>query len=314
MRRPRRRPQVEELEARTVPSAAALAHPAAVPSYTIKLHDLGPGEKGQITDRSTDVLALQVKTASGVLFLQHRTSSGDNFAYRETVFERKPGAVLPTRLQRLYQTAQKTIDGRTSTLQYQGTLVVIVRQADGYHFTVPGGSAAANEAAQTLAAEFDAPAAPADPVKLLLPSGPVQINHPWHIDPRVFLPVVGGAGLHIGAAGASASGVLTRVYRRDGHRFGTFTLTLTLPVLTLPLGPLGSAPAARGSQAVVHVTADGCIDGSADTGTVRVDMQLTASATVPAPGGKHFVVTLTGHDTEVITHQEIPPPALRVAT
>jgi hypothetical protein len=162
---------------------------------------------------------------------------------------------------------------------------------------------------QPLADEFNGKGNQADYGKLFLPQRAVKLNRPWAINPRLLVRDLGQAGgVQFAAAGARATGTLTRVYQQGGHRFGTLNFVLNLPIASLQLGTLGTV-ATPHSAALLHLTVDGCIDGSSSTAALKFDMQMSIHAAVTTPKGRHFVVTFSDHATDAETDRELPKAA-----
>jgi hypothetical protein len=315
MRRPTVRPQVEELESRTVLTAAAPPLPPAAgtvlasapaASYTLVLKDLGQGQSARVDRQTAGVVAVTVTDATGTVLRSNQTSTASILGYRETVLQMPAGGGPPTRLRRRYDAAQVQPGGQTAGLPFQGKTVVITKQADGYHFWIRGVELT-DAAAKPLADEFNRVGAQTDYGKGLLPPGPVKLRQAWAVDPAPLLQDLNRGGAAVfSAAGASGTGTLTRVYRRGGHRFGTMTFVLVLPITALPLGSSGTVPALPGSGAVVRLTLDGCVDGSLSTRTLSLDLQMNARAQVATSGGQQLTVTIAGHAVGTQVNRQLP--------
>ena len=319
MRRPAVRPQVEELECRTLLSAAALPPPPAAAaalasppttaaSYTLVLKHLGQGESAQVNRQTTGVVTVTIADATGTVLATDQTTTGSTFGYQETVLVKPDPAKPPTRLRRHYDVAQVQSGGQTNALSFQGKNVIIDKQADGYHFSVKGRELTGADA-KPLADEFSGTGGGTDYGNSFLPQGPVKLNQSWAINPAPLLQDLGQGGTALFGAGASGTGTLTRVYRQGGHRFGTLTVVLKLPITALPLGPLGTLAAAPGSGAVARLTFDGCIDGSLNTYSVSLDLQMNARAVVTGPSGQPLTVTIAGHASGTVASKQLPPGA-----
>jgi hypothetical protein len=105
VRKPVVRPHLQELEPRTalnateasLPGAAAGLHgrPITSPSYTIIAKDLGQGQRAQVNAQTTNALRITVADATGKVLGTRQDTTGDTFAYRETILTKPPGPGCP---------------------------------------------------------------------------------------------------------------------------------------------------------------------------------------------------------------------------
>jgi hypothetical protein len=248
---------------------AAAAGRADDGPVTIKVKQPGPGDRVKETKTEN---ATQKTSFMGMAM---ETTIGTKFVYTEEVVERPAGAKRATKLKRTYETAEMTKDGEKVDLGLVGKTVLIEKKGDGYDITVDG-KEVSGQAGDILKKEFAKEKQIND--EDLLPKEPVKVGGTWKID---LGPLAKDAEdeLAIDVEKSSATGKLTKVYEKGGHRFGVVEITLDLAV----------TKAGNGAQAIkleddskMHVTAvlDTCIDGSKADVTGKMTMTGNFTGTV----------------------------------
>jgi hypothetical protein len=248
---------------------AAAAGRADDGPVTIKVKQPGPGDRVKETKTEN---ATQKTSFMGMAM---ETKVGTKFVYTEEVIERPAGAKRATKLKRTYETAEMTKDGEKVDLGLVGKTVLVEKKGDGYDITVDG-KEVSGPAADILKKEFAKEKQIND--EDLLPKEPVKVGGTWKID---FGPLAKDAAdeLAIDVEKSSATGKLTKVYDKGGHKFGVVEITLDLAV----------TKAGSGAQAIkleddskMHVTAvlDACIDGSKADVTGKMTMTGNFTGTV----------------------------------
>lgn len=233
---------------------------------TIKVKQPGPGERVKETKTEN---ATQKASFMG---MAKEDKIGTKFVYTEEVVERPAGAKRPTKLKRTYETATMTKDGTETDLGLTGKTVLIEKKGDGYDVTVDG-KPVSGLAGDLLKKEFAKEKQVND--QDLLPKEPVKVGGTWKIDLGLLAKDVADE-LAIDTEKSSATGKLTKVYDKGGHKFGVVEITMDLAVTKAGDGPQ-AIKLEDGSK--MHVTAvlDTCIDGSkADvTGKMSITGTLT---------------------------------------
>jgi hypothetical protein len=248
---------------------AAAAGRADDGPVTIKVKQPGPG------DRVKETKSENATQKTSFMGMAMETKVGTKFVYTEEVVERPAGAKRATKLKRTYETAEMTKDGEKVDLGLVGKTVLIEKKGEGYDITVDG-KEVSGQAGDLLKKEFAKEKQIND--EDLLPKEPVKVGGTWKID---LGPLAKDAAdeLTIDVEKSSATGKLTKVYDKGGHKFGVVEITLDLAV----------TKAGSGAQALelkdgskMHVTAvmDACIDGAKADVTGKMTMTGTLAGTV----------------------------------
>lgn len=248
---------------------AAAARRADDGPVTIKVKQPGPGDRVKETKTEN---ATQKTSFMGMAM---ETKVGTKFVYTEEVIERPAGAKRATKLKRTYETAEMTKDGDKVDLGLVGKTVLIEKKGDGYDVTVDG-KEVSGQAGDILKKEFAKEKQVND--EDLLPKEPVKVGGTWKID---LGPLAKDAAdeLAIDTEKSSATGKLTKVYDKGGHKFGVVEITLDLAVTKAGSG--GQALELKdGSKVQVTAVLDACIDGSKGDVTGKTTMTGTLAGTV----------------------------------
>jgi hypothetical protein len=273
-------------------------------AYTIKFKELAAGETVQVERIDTFKTTSQI-IAKGVKLVDKTETVVESTEYKETILQRE-GAKPPTKLEREYTKAQVTIGGMPVDLPFQGKTVVIEKKGERFVFTIKNGGPVEGAAAQSLDKEFNRTAEDrAELDKLaLLPSEPVKPDAEWKLDLATILkPLEKSGELVFDRSKATGTGKLVKVYEKDKRTFGEMKFAVKIPLTAF--GKDKKLNLTDGSVATFDVTMDRCIDGSANTGTVKNKSEFVAKATVPTPQGDgDFTLTVTRDEQE--TRKELP--------
>jgi hypothetical protein len=278
-------------------------------TYAIKIKEAGKGDVAQVdstdkTDSQTRLLDAAGKLLAdpnGKPVLDKGEKTEKTTAYRETVLEKEPGKRRATRLERHYDKAQVTTDGKTRDLPYQGKTVLIEKKEGKYHFRIKDGEELEGDDARQLNEEFNKDADEEfDLQKAVLPGKAVAVNDSWKLDMGPLATTFARATkMQIDADKAEGSGKLVKVYEKDGARFGVMELHLDLPLKEMGEGK-NKLTVQAGSKWTMDITLDGCIDGSRLDGTRKSVSKIDASGAVPLPDGTQAKLALvaTGNSQE----------------
>src|SRR5438105_4519232 len=106
-------------------AAVAIVWPAAAPArddaFTIFLRREQPGDKTEVSRVRTEAVKYVLSVAGKEQ--TREAKKGTKLVYTQDVLERPAGAPRPTKLVRVYQTAERTADGKTDKLPYDGKKV-----------------------------------------------------------------------------------------------------------------------------------------------------------------------------------------------
>lgn len=296
---------------RTTPAALVLfacvtAGVRADGPVAIRLKQVGPGETFWADQRSEVEVVMQL-TADGKTTRQEQRT-GTRFTYRETVREKKLQDRRPTRLEREYERAEVTLQGRSQAFRYQGWTVLIEKEDGRYQFRIKDGDDLAEKDAPFLYREFSEGEAGKVEEEMFLPRKPVAVGESWKIDAKPLIEIFEkGASLGVDAARATATGKLAKLYRREGRQYGVLTVRMELPLTTYTQGG-NKVPLKAGSRAVIDATVDLCIDGTALDGKMDLATEVNATSAAPGPDGKEVAMTLTIRNRGKELRADLPKP------
>jgi hypothetical protein len=265
---------------------------AGEPTYTIKIKKTAADLTEQVdkTEQSTE--RLKIVDNNGNALKEEDKKTGHHYVYRQTVLEMKAGAAKPTRLKRQYTKATISQGGETTKLRYEGKTVLIEKKGDRYIFRLEGDEELTGEDAKQLDKEFNKKSdiTEAELQKLVLPPGPVKVNESWKVNPAPLTKVLEGMELNLDKT--TATGKLTRAYRKDRRQFGVIVLQLNLVPKAMNKDGMTFAFQPN-SKIAMQVTIDGCIDGSTTTATMAFTGDMAIEALLPSPDQPMFRLTAT---------------------
>ncbi len=257
----------------------------------IKRKDAAAGDAYRVQKTDSETVCTKVAEPGGKALLDTRQTTVIASSYRETVLQ--CDGATPTKIERVYDKAQLTSDGKTSDLPYQGKTVLIEKKERCYHFTIDGKELAYQEA-QPLFKEFSVGCAEkADLERALLTTAPVQVKESWKLDLTQFLKDAAKSGeMGLIADRTQGTASLEKVYTKDGKQFAQVKVALTLPLKSLGKGVLKVATT-DGSTATVELDLDGCVDGSCNTATIKSTTKVDAKSHMSLPDGSKAPLTLS---------------------
>jgi hypothetical protein len=255
-------------------------------TYTIKLKKYAEVKNYRIETIDDGTQGLQAEDLKGNIAQKKDDKIGDHYAYRQTILELKPGAARATRLRRQYEKARVVRKGETVKLPYEGKTVLIEKKGDKYTFRIEGGDEITGADAEDLDITFNRDTPEGLTVEeAVLPRKPVRVNEPWQIDLaalRKALRREGGLELDTDPNTTKITGKLTRVYEKDGRRFGVMVYRIKSRVKGMVKGA-EQIKAEPSSLMDVEVKLDACIDGSARIRDERTNGTLRLSVVGPDP-------------------------------
>jgi hypothetical protein len=266
---------------------AALALAAgtrAQEGYTIKLkHGPDPGKSVVVKSKEKGTDASTVTDADGKTTGQKRTIETEE-VYTETVLE--GGDKKPRKFKRSYEKASQTADGKTVALPHQGRTVLFELKDGKYQATAEGTPALDRGLIAFLAGKADATGESAD--DLFLPRKPVKAGDRWAVEGKALAEDFARTGAMVIDPDKSKSEVtLTKVYDKDGKRFGVLEVRTALAIKQA-MGLTFATPAA----AELRATLDVVIDGSSPAGKAVLSNKQKGKGTATDPAGKKFTVDL----------------------
>lgn len=262
-------------------------------TYTIRLKRAARGETVATETESSQQMRVRLKDTDGNTVKDQENKSSEQFNYREAVLEKKADDKRPTRLERTYEKAELTAEGKKQSFPYEGKTVVIEKKGDRYQFRIKDGDELTGAAAAYLDREFNSPDQSKLDDEMFLPKKPVALAEAWPIDVgplaksfEKMMPV------QIDVERARASGKLVKVYQKDGRQYGILQLKVELPLKQAQFGN-NKVPFKNLAKAVVETTLDGCIDGSVESGEMQSQMEFSATGPIKGGDGKDYQLSIS---------------------
>jgi hypothetical protein len=273
-------------------------------AYPITIKEPAKGDVRLCDVRQSTLSSTKIVGPGGGQPLHEKAASNaQQHVYRETVLERQPGQRRPTRLRRQYEKAAIWTEGKQTMLPYQGKSVLIESREGVYVFSFEGGAALAGEADRLLDREFNRED-DLDLQRLILPKRAVRLDEAWAID---MMPIARAweknTLMTVDAGKSVGSGRLTKVYQKDGRRFGVLAVRLEMPITAL--GAEKPMRTDAGARVRMDVALDCCIDGTSSTGTLRASFWVDGSAAVPTGDGQRARLTFTTRGSLQKLHTEL---------
>lgn len=266
----------------TVVAGAATA--SAQETYMIKLKDRGEGEAATVKRNETTVTKVKV-SSDGKVLVDNNITSGINAEYKETLLKGEPGKP-PIKFQRDYAKVQITENNKTEDVPLKGVSVIIEKKDKGYQFTSTKGEPLDGPAAAVLAKEFNKKNDDGKELeKLVMPAAAVKVGDSWKIDMAKIAAIFAKEGaMEVDAAKATGQGTLVKAYKKDGRQFGDMKFKMEIPLQTVGKG-VEQMKFMPGAKLVLEINLDACIDGTSETGTMKMKMVMSGDAAVAAAPG-----------------------------
>jgi hypothetical protein len=270
-----------------------LLAPALAPAsetHEIKFKQAAKGQVTKVDEQESTESTVVVVDPDGKKIADQKQKTGKVFVYQETTLERPEGAKQAASLKREYEKARTKTGDKEETLSYEGKTILIEKKGDKYRFSIEGGKELAAEEAVDLDAEFNK-AADVD-MRRLQPDKAVEINESWKLDANPIIKDLmrGDESITFDAAKSEATGKLLEVYEKDGRKYGKIVFHLSFPIKEL--NAKEKMKVQPDAKMTMTINLDGCIDGSEDSGHMKMEMKMNGEATIPSPDGKEFKMTM----------------------
>jgi hypothetical protein len=263
-------------------------------AVTIKIKDPAEGDVVQV--EKTEKGTINQKVTIQGMSMEDKKMVSETSAYKETVLK-LDDKKRPSKLEREYTKAEKSMGDKAEKLPYDGKTVVIEKKGDKFTFSIKGGKELTPMEAGTLNAEFNK-ASNEEMSKLLLPKKAVKEKDEWELDIKEIAKSFGsGDEMELDGEKGKGTGKLVKVYKKDGKQFGEIQIKMEIPVKAVGKAP-ASIKTAEGSKLVLTGTMDACIDGTSHAGTMKMKTQMTVTA---MPMGASVAVTADIDTTETQT-------------
>jgi len=258
--------------------------------YAIKVKRPGLGDQVLVKIGSTTSMEFKLLDSNGNAVVNKKEVKGGKFAFRETGLERAAFGEELVRLQRDYDTAERSNDGNQEKLPYQGKTVLIEKKDGKFGFQIKGGSTVEGEDAKELHEEF----IKGDIRKLLdlfLPRKTLKAGDTWTFDVSLIVKEFSKDGkVEFDAAKSKGYGKLVKVYQKGGKQFGLMDMTVEMPVTSITND--GNKTPTKDSKIVLKFERDGCIDGTLDQSHLKMILNGDIRADINA-NGMDFVLGIT---------------------
>ena len=211
-------------------------------TYTIKLKrapDVGKANK--VTSTDTTSTSIKVAFPATGQEVQKKQAEREEAVYTVSVLEK--GDERPNKYKRTYETATRTRDGKAETRSYQGRTLIFEKKGDKYTVTSEEDKPISKEDLADLTRSANR--STAGIAELFLPSKSIKVGDTWKIEGKKIAELFPGDPDPERSGG---EGKLTKVYKKDGHRFG---------VLTHPFEGGCFCPYSMGRDARVHLRRQG---------------------------------------------------------
>lgn len=254
-------------------------------TYTLTFRGFEKGDKTEVV-RARDATAT-TKTAGEI-----KTQKEEfRHEYTETILDTAPDEPRPTKVSRVYKTAQRADPkGQLKTASYVGKTVTIEKYLKGYKYTADGGSLPPDEQVE-LGGEFVRARWKLDQ---WLPKKPVKVGEEWAVDFAAVTALAGRPQTDYDKQKSKITAKLTRAYKKDGRQWGAVEVKSTLVI---------DAKATNGSpvkgEINSDVTFDIVIDGSARAGSMKITLKGTIDARDET--GREAKTTIEGTQDESLT-------------
>jgi hypothetical protein len=272
-------------------------------TYAIKLKEIGKGETVLVERTFRETSETQIESAKGTQ--KQVDKKAQDFVFRETVLDKAAGQQRPSRLQRAYEKAEVTVNDKAQTLPLQGRTVLIERMDGKYGFQPTDNKELSAEALKVLAEEFAKDGA-GDLRQLFMPAKPVGLKDPWRLELAPLIKEL-SRSLIVDKDKAHGTGKLLKVRKdKEGRLFGEMEFQIEMPLRELVIAGGDKVPLQPGAEMSVVLTLDACIDGSIESGTLKSDSTMTATALLRGRDGARIKMVLDSKSQRQEVRREVP--------
>lgn len=226
--------------------------------------------------------------------------------YTEVIIDKTSGN-RASKLERVYEKAELTNDGKKITPGFLGKTVLIERTGASYKFTVDGKELTGDDAAY-LSDEFSSKQSEKDDAaieRLFIPKQAVAVNEAWKLDLAGISKELGEeAKMTFDLAKSTGSGKLTKAYQKDGKQFGVIEIEMDLVLTKIGEGDRALQMDA-GSRMKANLRLDACIDGSLNQGSMESTMEMKMSGALKGPDGGAIKIESNSKHLETKVHEDL---------
>jgi hypothetical protein len=256
---------------------------AAQEKFTIKIKNDSKGDVTRASDTGTETGKMSFSV--GGKSQAKDEDKKKSMVFKEEILEKEPGK-RAAKMQRTYEKAEMTANGKKITPSFIGKPMLIERAGKEYHFTVAGKKLEGDDLA-FMKEEFKEKEKDAESKleQLMLPKQPVAVNETWKLDVAALQKEFGeDSGMTIDLAKSTGAGKLIKAYKKDGKQFGAMEYDITMALTKIAAGPGMAIELDNTSSLKMTIKFDGCIDGSLNTGVMDMKMEMKMVGALNANG------------------------------
>ena len=239
----------------------------AAEKYELKMKlDPDVGKTVTVATKSDLKMSIKAIAPDGTVLVDEKENSSEDVMYSETTREKKGDR--GSRFTRVYMTAKDTDNGTAKNRPYAGRTVEFDREGEDNRVTVSGVELSKEQLDELISDLSERFGGNAD--DFLLPEKPVAVGESWTVDVE---PLVNEleAGDDFDVEKSSGTAKLSRIYSRDGKRFGVIDADINLVT-----NAIGEMNLDKPTPLEFHISMDGALDGSSTQRSTK------ASGTLPA--------------------------------
>ena len=102
--------------------------------------------------------------------------------------------------------------------------------------------------------------------------------------PLIVKEISKAGAMDLDGAKSTGQGTLVKAYKKDGRQFGEMKFQMEMPIRTIGDGK-GQLKFSAGAKIVMEILFDVCIDGTSESGTMKMRMNMTGTAAFPQMPG-----------------------------
>ncbi len=216
-----------------------------------------------------------------------------SLVYIDEIIENPKNEKKATKLKRTYEKAVLGKGGNTTKLPVEGKTVSIEKKDGKYSFAVDG-QALTGDALKLLEDEFNKPDQK-DTREVMFPKMPVKPGDTWKIDSAEIVKAIGSSGPVFEKEKVAASGTLVKAYKKDGKQYGVIDFVFEAPITGFgEKSPL----MVKEGKLTMKLSGEGCIDGTAPSGSSTTKISLGVTGTTQGIDLKIGVESVESRTTE----------------
>jgi hypothetical protein len=259
---------------------------------TIKMRK---GEVGDVTRKSHDnTFTMQMSVTTRGQTQDRNETKSVKIRFTDEVLTKAAGAKKPTTTKRTLLSTEATEDGSPKQLDLTGKTLFITtaERKTTYKFDTGGELSESQLKFLNAGGGADAKDKP-DFDELMIPKQPVKVGESWKID-ATSLAKDFDDHFEFDGARSGATGKLTKVYEREGRKFGV--LEIKIHLVASKFRERGQAvPLKDGSKVLIEANLDVCIDGTAEAGAVSTTMKANFEGET---AGRAMKLAMRGKNTQ----------------